>query len=52
VPLILDHSYLVGRFKCSNIADTKVSEFLMSYSFCFSNFWICHVPNEIWVVQD
>ncbi len=25
VPLILDHSYLVGKLKSSKIADTKVS---------------------------
>ncbi len=27
VPLILDHSYLVGKLKSSKIADTKVSGF-------------------------
>jgi hypothetical protein len=38
VPLILDHSYLVGKLRSLKIADTKVS--------------ICQVPNEIWVVQN
>jgi hypothetical protein len=28
VPLILDHSYLVGKLTSSKIADTKVSGFL------------------------
>ncbi len=27
VPLILDHSYLVGKLTSSKIADTKVPEF-------------------------
>jgi hypothetical protein len=51
VPLILDHSYFVRKSTSSKIADTKVSGFYKFLSFCFSNFWICQVPNEIWVVQ-
>ncbi len=30
----------------------KALEPLKSWYFCISHFWICQVPNEIWVVQD
>jgi hypothetical protein len=37
----LDHSYLVGKLKNSNIAETKASEPLKSWHFCISNFGTC-----------
>ncbi len=39
VPLILDHSYLVGNLTNSKIAETKALEPLKSWHFCIINFW-------------
>jgi hypothetical protein len=39
--LILDHSYLVGNFSNSKIAETKALEPLKSWHFCISNFRSC-----------
>jgi hypothetical protein len=44
VPLILDHSYRVGKLTISKIADAIVSRFQRFQSFCFSNFRIRQVP--------
>jgi hypothetical protein len=52
VPLMLDHSYLVGNLTNSKIAETKALEPLKSWHFRISSFWTCWFPNEIWVVQD
>ncbi len=41
VPLILDHSYLVGNLANSKIAGTKALEPLKSWHFCISNFLTC-----------
>ncbi len=38
VPLILDHSYLVGNLTNSKIAETNALEPLKSWHFCISNF--------------
>jgi hypothetical protein len=50
--LSLDHAYLVGKLTNSKITGTKALEPLKSWHFCISNFQICWVPDEIWVVQD
>ncbi len=52
VPLILDHSYLVGeinKFENCWYKSVTISEVL---KLLFQQFWICQVPNEIWVVQN
>jgi hypothetical protein len=41
VPLILDHSYLVGNLTSPKIAETKTSELLESWHFCVNNIWTC-----------
>jgi hypothetical protein len=41
VPLILDHSCLVGNWTISKIAETKALEPLKSGHFCISNFRTC-----------
>jgi hypothetical protein len=41
LPLILDHSYLIGNFTNSKIAETKDLEPLKSRHFCISNIQTC-----------
>ncbi len=46
VPLILDHSYLLGNWTNSKIAETNALEPLKSWHLCISNFELANLPSR------